>query len=105
MSFAEEIYSGYSTNGAHKHLGYIQSGSQFGEYSCLISGRRKATVVAEAFSEAYSLTRTDLLKVMRDWPKYSKEMIEKVLKQSRVSKGRTSIKRTGKSLHDSILFF
>lgn len=96
----EELYAGYSTDGAHKHMGYIHAGNQFGEYACLTSGRRKATVIAETFSELYSLTRANLLQVMRNWPEYSKEMIQRVLRQSRVLKGRAGVKRTGAFLHN-----
>lgn len=47
---------------------YLEEGSSFGCYSCLLEEPRAATVLATLYSEIFCLTRIDLEKIIEDWP-------------------------------------
>ena len=54
--------------GACRSLGQLTAGQYFGEYSCLTSTVRTATIVAASYCELYSLTRKDLQRVLQEFP-------------------------------------
>jgi hypothetical protein len=47
---------------------YLEEGSSFGCYSCLLEEPRAATVLATLYSEIFCLSRMDLEKIIEDWP-------------------------------------
>ena len=97
------LYSGEDCETNYRTLGYIEAGNQFGEYACLTKEPRTATVVAETFTELYSLSRCALAEVMERWPEYHAHITEKMMQQSRAAKDERKKGKSSKLSPEKIL--
>ena len=52
---------------------YLEEGCSFGCYTCLLEEPRAATVLATLYSEVFCLSRSDLEKIIEEWPGLAEE--------------------------------
>lgn len=59
----------------------ISRGESFGEVGCILTDTRSATIEARSFCELYSLSKTDMISMMSDYPQFALDLRNQALKR------------------------